>query len=407
MQLEFVDAPLAELAGVFAVPELNRRQTVIPGVSYTCIDAYRPPAVFANPFVRANSVSEVAFDTFERTQSIDVSFLGGITSIDVPWVVGAFGALVQPLTRTAPVSFPTNADRPFARADLESFPDIGPAFPDRTNLERPARFTFDRCKIEKIASGILVAQPGMFTFGHWLLDMISRLNVLRHMLMTRQFKDMPVYHFGMPEFGHQFLELLGLANVRFVELHPSVIYELDELHEPAPIKIGHWVNLDQLAQSLHSFRLAASAYADRRPTGDDPRLNARPEKIYFSRERWALGDQTRRFANRKEMGALLERLGFTAIQAEEYSVAELTILLRSAKIVVGEDGSALHNVIFARNSCALVVVLSDQRMNMWHGSFCSAMGHRVAFIRSLPGDGSGQIVPLQDLEETIKAVQKI
>lgn len=405
MDLTFVEAPQTGLMAGAAVPEIDHERVILPGITYTRVAAYRHPAAFPNPFLKVNPLTESAFRQFDRVQRVDAGSLGGITSIKAPWVLGRFGALIDPVARTAPTEFPTHVDRLFARADLEFFPTPAPAFPDATNSARPVRFTFDCGSINRIPAGVLLTQAGTYTYGHWLLDMVPRLTVLRRMMMTRRFSDMAIYHFGMPEYARHFLELMGLEGFRFVELKQNVLYEAAELHEPAPIKIGYWVNLDQLAQSLHSFRLAASAYAGRLPVRDDPLLNTPPEKVYFSRERWRFGDQTRNFANRKDMGVLLGRLGFIPVHVEDYSVAELTILLSNAKMIVGEDGSALHNVVLSPNSCSIVAVTPNARMNLWHGSLCAAMGHRIAFVQGLGGEASPHMVPIEELEATIKAVQ--
>ena len=101
-----------------------------------------------------------------------------------------------------------------------------------------------------------------------------------------------------------------------------------------------------------------------------------PERIFISRRHWR-GE--RAIGYYEELEAQMSDLGFAIIHPETFSMAEQAWLFSRAKIVVGEDGSALHNVIFSAPGTRLGVLMNPGRSNLWHAGLCHLLGLQIAY----------------------------
>jgi capsular polysaccharide biosynthesis protein len=78
--------------------------------------------------------------------------------------------------------------------------------------------------------------------------------------------------------------------------------------------------------------------------------------------------------------------------------------MQAARIVVGEDGSALHNVAFAESGLTLGVLTTPERDNLYHLTLCQIKDHRLAFCPLAETDAPEQIkVRLDDFLNTLEA----
>ena len=56
------------------------------------------------------------------------------------------------------------------------------------------------------------------------------------------------------------------------------------------------------------------------------------------------------------------------------------------RIIIGEDGSALHSIIFSRKQIRLIVLMSPNRMNLWHAGICEILDHQISYMEALKID---------------------
>ena len=71
--------------------------------------------------------------------------------------------------------------------------------------------------------------------------------------------------------------------------------------------------------------------------------------------------------------------GFVSIRPEQFSLPAQARIFNRARCVLGEDGSGLHNIIFAEPGCVLGLVHAREP-NLWHIAICQQLGH---FLGSL------------------------
>ena len=110
-------------------------------------------------------------------------------------------------------------------------------------------------------------------------------------------------------------------------------------------------------------------YLSRTPSNESQRTQGRPERTSPERDR--------------ALDAALEASGFTVVAPETLPVDDQVRLARSADVLVGQAGTALHLAAFARPGTG-VIELGDERSHDRHlptqeviNTLC---GHRQAFI---------------------------
>jgi len=137
-----------------------------------------------------------------------------------------------------------------------------------------------------------------------------------------------------------FFEILGIepGQVSFVS---PIGAQIEAVRVPAPALV---VNGHAHPEFPRLYRLIADKVA-----GDVGPGSAR---LYLSRSKLTSrrggGPAKRPADNEKALEALLARHGFSIVHPQEMPLAEQIRLMRSAAVVAGCDGSALHNVVFAR-----------------------------------------------------------
>ncbi len=201
--------------------------------------------------------------------------------------------------------------------------------------------------------------PGYNVYGHWLVDFLPRLSVLAWAGFDI-FKLRYILPLDCPLYGLEFLRLIGISSEQLIPYRQDLEeIQCDELIIPANLRTG---------SRLHSsFRRATDEWISRIiPSRHD--IHAE-QRLFASRSAF-LSD--RNLANREKIEALAVSAGFAIVHPERLSVAEQITLFRSARQVIGEYGSGLHNSIYGSatlHSCAL------RGTSHWLGFIQSSLAH--------------------------------
>jgi hypothetical protein len=107
------------------------------------------------------------------------------------------------------------------------------------------------------------------------------------------------------------------------------------------------------------------------------------ERIFVSRRRWGTA---RPIGNATRLEEIAVNRGFVSVRPEEFSLPAQARIFNQARIVVGEDGSALHNIIFSDPGCGLGVISVPERSNLWHMAICQNLNHHLCYIGARIGD---------------------
>ena len=241
--------------------------------------------------------------------------------------------------------------------------------------EGPSSFVADFGDPQVQQDDILMMKgPGYDIYGHWLLDYVPQLTITR----TMDLREGETFVFdSIKPWMKTFLDAIGITTTTAYRCRLS---EHRNLRMPTGLKNGYalaqpinmtaWNNL-----RTHFNHLAVGKSA------------ATPAKIYISRRNW--GGQ-RPLPNAEALESLMTELGFTLFYPERHDVAEQARIFANARVVIGEDGSALHSLIFTRPGARLGVLMHADRMNLWHAGICDAMGHRIGYCQISDGEGAAE-----------------
>ncbi|NIJ09441.1 hypothetical protein FHS31_003073 [Sphingomonas vulcanisoli] len=184
---------------------------------------------------------------------------------------------------------------------------------------------------------VMLSGPGYTVYGHWLIDILPRLWVLR--AAGFDLKQMNfIVPFDRPDFAVRLLELFGINEAQLIPYDDKrEILEVAELILPTNLRRGS--RLDPLMRQVRQFFLesAESALNQASPVEDCPR-------VFISRQN---ADPSRTLINRSRIEELAQHAGYKIVAPESLSIVEQIQLFQGADSVVGEYGSGLHNALFA------------------------------------------------------------
>lgn len=201
----------------------------------------------------------------------------------------------------------------------------------------------------------LYAGNWMHGFGHFLVETLPTLWPLAS--ADADFDGICAHRFNSLRTHDWQFELAGLLSksgrIEVIDDRPATIE-----HLTVPARAYHYqVAIDPIAQTV--WDLVAE-----RATIGAPTPHERP--VYLSRTRFQRDQASsgvvtgREFRNAEEVDALFESAGFLVVFPETLSAIEQVRLARSASVLAGPSGSALHLSVFAQPG-ARVIEVGDAR----------------------------------------------
>ena len=186
---------------------------------------------------------------------------------------------------------------------------------------------------------IAVVGPGHQTYGHWVIDFLPRLAVARSLLKERFNEFRFLLLTDTPEWGKDLLEqLFGIGRDRLILFE----FAKDEF-------VCEQLCYPTFAHSypffLHSFIERFYRSISHGPFGD--------RRLCIQRRSTQSG---RHFLRQAEFEQRALREGFELVDPGNLPMAGQAELFRSAAVIIGEYGSALHNCVFSSGSTLLGVL---------------------------------------------------
>lgn len=225
----------------------------------------------------------------------------------------------------------------------------------------------------------LVGGRGGAVYGHWLLDFIPQL-ITAMQVEQRYGFDFPIIVANCPKFGRDLISILGMED-RFVFPSQSENLYVENIIVPLITKHGPRYSVDVLTNSFDRLSLGSAA-----PNGNRNLLIGRRKPPYAS--------------NFQDLCDKLIPLGFDLVFPEDYSLSDQFYLFGSAKVVVGEDGSALHNAGFCSSGGHLIVYSRGRKTNYWHASVAESAGISLTYLQS-EIEGEDHRAPIEAILSTL------
>ncbi len=197
--------------------------------------------------------------------------------------------------------------------------------------------------VRRVAGAVmLLANNGHQIYGHWLVDFLPKLCLLElaGIDLDRITVLLPS---NMEGFGGALLRLLGIPEQRILRYDPD--HETivpDELVVPTTLRWGG---------RCSPLFADGAAFLNERIDRFSPVPAATRRKLFLSRPRGT--HDGRPLLNQDAIEAIASAHGFEVVHPERLPLPEQIALIRGARRVVGQYGSALHGTLFGRPGCVV------------------------------------------------------
>lgn len=264
----------------------------------------------------------------------------------------------------------------------DSPPFIGPYLPDQKIYLTGSSLNLRDNHIERVdinvATGARIAvQSGVASYhlngvgyqiyGHWLLDFLPRI-----LLAIRHARSLGcVAHIYMPQppsYALKILQMLQLdCQFIYFDLKPPFMF--DRIYAIPSVKLGlryasHFVGSAFGVLQPHAVPLQALS-------------QAYGTHILISRRKPPMAK------NFADLQALLLNHGFKVIFPEDHPLEEQIAIFNAARVIVGEDGSAMHNVGFCVPGAKVIIAARSTRRNVWHVSVTQYAKVHLSYLASI------------------------
>jgi capsular polysaccharide biosynthesis protein len=179
---------------------------------------------------------------------------------------------------------------------------------------------------------VLLTHWNSAVYGHWLLENMPKLLLLRRIA-----SELPAFRIALPQYLPEWLtrwiKLVLPDAVTEVYHHRKEYLHCETLLMPTLLlHPAHYACHPELAVLLSEF---CDAVARTRSDG---------ARLYVSR---LTPSHYRTLTNQAEIEAIAVSEGLALVKPETLSIADQIAMFRSAQLIVGEFGSAMHNALFS------------------------------------------------------------
>jgi len=222
------------------------------------------------------------------------------------------------------------------------------------------------------ATAVLLTGPGHRGYGHWLVDFLPKLFVVK----AAGIDPLAVSYVvpgDVPEFALRWLHLVGISEDLIERYDPyAEIVEVANLIVPTPMRTGG---------RAHPLLRDAAAYLgdllNRRQGPDRP--DRGPDRIFLSRPN--VPGLDRMLVNRAGIERIAEAAGYTIVHPERLPITDQVAIFRGASHVAGEYGSAMHGTIFARADVSVCALRPDTlHPGFLQSGLCQVMGQTIGYV---------------------------
>ena len=228
--------------------------------------------------------------------------------------------------------------------------------------------------------GILMKSRGEQIYGHWLVDYIPRLHLIG---LAKRPSNAPLIFNQLPNWSLLFIEKVLPSSQEVVQDNSKLI-SIKQCVVPCYTKIGHSFLSDISKSRAEFFEISNKIIST---TKDEENL---PKKLFISREEVSTSDN-RKIHNIEKIQRISEENGYNTIHPDKLSLFDQAKLFNHAVFIIGDVGSALHSIIFSRKKIRLIVLMSPNRMNLWHAGICEILDHQISYLEALKIDGQSLI----------------
>jgi hypothetical protein len=213
----------------------------------------------------------------------------------------------------------------------------------------------------------IIHGPGYKVFGHWLIDFLPRLYILR-----RAGFDIATLTFIVPSdlhrFAREFLRLVGIPAAHLVaQDHRAELVQPDELIAPTMLRLRNRFN--------PLLAVASRFWLNRMELPGTPHTGRR---IFVSRSQ---SHGNRMLTSRDAIEARAVRAGYEIVFPERLSLPEQIALFRGAGRIIGEYGSGLHGAMHAPPGAVICALRgTSHHPGFAQSGLAERFGHHLGYV---------------------------
>lgn len=223
--------------------------------------------------------------------------------------------------------------------------------PDAVTFRLPA----DQLRIDGDCA--LITQQGDHNWGHWLVDVLPRIKVVRQLL-----PEITLVVSDAVAGGAELLEQAGIDLRGVIRYNPrKTVLTADRIFVPSFPRFANAFSplAADIFPSLSSFEKSAC------------------RKLYVTRSGTGPGST---LFNHEEIEVLFVRNGFEVVSPESLSVAAQLSLFAQASQIAGEYGSGLHNSIFSPPGIPVLCLQSEAMKQFVQAGIGAVMRQPTGFV---------------------------
>ena len=201
-------------------------------------------------------------------------------------------------------------------------------------------------------------RPGADIYGHWLLDILPKLNIFKKLYPDTPFSilldnDSPGWVMDLIDiFCNDYCDVLKIKQNQKVS--------------------GKFFLMSPIRQ--HDF---ICEYSKIMPQKINYKTFFR-KKVYLSRS--MLGTNYRGLTNKSDIEELFVNNGFDIVYPETLSIREQISLFSSVKVLAGEAGSGLHNSIFCKPKTNIINIQSSRQNHFIQSGLCYWYKQKATYV---------------------------
>lgn len=186
------------------------------------------------------------------------------------------------------------------------------------------------CQSEESCPVLVLEQPGVYNYGHWLIEMFPKLfSVIDHIKAGN-------VRIALRE--ELKLSRIISETLMYVGIQPNSICWIPN----EPVSLAKLLYVSPISKHQHPGYISPWCIA-MLERFTETSVGGTPQKLFVSRK-----DASKRFlVNEDEIYAILEPMGYRYIRAGEMSFAEQVRAFRDASHIVGVFGASLTNIVFS------------------------------------------------------------
>lgn len=238
-------------------------------------------------------------------------------------------------------------------------------------------------RVAAVDEAIILSAPGIHVYGHWLFDFIPRLIFAKSYMEQYPEKNITLIISEPSKWAEKFIKLFNFDNLMFLKGYEHAV--INNAIVPLSLKNGCFV--DTFALKITADFLSSNL--DSIPDLICPRL-------FIMRRHTSI-------INQNEVASVLADYGFVSLYPEDLSIEQQVALFKNTQVVIGEDGSALHNLIFNETKgSTLVVFPREGRNNLWHTSVAKSVQSKLIIHDVINNEKGDCLVDIGSLKALIE-----